>query len=267
MAERRMFTKTIVESDAFLDMPLSTQALYFHFGMLADDDGFINSPKKIQKMIGAAEDDLRILLTKKFIIPFDTGIVVIKHWKMNNYIQKDRYRETVYQNEKSCLFLKKNNAYTLDESKGEPLCIQNVYKTDTQFSLGKVNKLNYTKLNIYYLYIIGKVENFEEVSPTERIAIIHILKDLDIFIKDPKTDDVIPENERRKLVYQYWAIKEIIESGDKVFIKNLTRDIFLNKFLKTCEHVDLQNETEFLNYFIKTLKNEIKEIEEKRIKK
>ena len=94
MAERRMFAKTIIDSDAFLDMPLSTQALYFHLSMRADDDGFINNPRKIQRMIGASGDDLKLLLAKSFLIPFDSGIVVIKHWRIHNYIQKDRYKGT-----------------------------------------------------------------------------------------------------------------------------------------------------------------------------
>jgi len=133
MAERRMFAKTIIDSDAFLDMPLSTQALYFHLSMRADDDGFINNPKKIQRMIGAADDDLKVLVTKKFIIPFESGIVVIKHWKIHNYIQKDRYKETVYLEEKQQLEVKDNKGYTI--KKGD--CIQDVYMTDTQVRLGK----------------------------------------------------------------------------------------------------------------------------------
>ena len=132
MAERRMFAKTIIDSDAFLDMPLSTQALYFHLSMRADDDGFINNPKKIQRMVGASDDDLKLLVAKNFIIPFDSGVVVIKHWKIHNYIQKDRYKETVYKEEKAVLQIKSNNAYTLDTK-----CIQDVSKMDTQVRLGK----------------------------------------------------------------------------------------------------------------------------------
>ena len=113
MAERRMFAKTIIDSDAFIDMPLSTQALYFHLSMRADDDGFINNPKKIMRMIGASEDDLRVLIGKKFIIPFDSGIVVIKHWKIHNYIRGDRKKETNYSEEMSLLAEKDNGAYTL----------------------------------------------------------------------------------------------------------------------------------------------------------
>ena len=132
MAERRMFAKTIIDSDAFLDMPLSTQALYFHLSMRADDEGFINNPKKIQRMIGASEDDLKVLIAKRFIIPFESGIVVIKHWRIHNYIQKDRFKETVYKEERKLLSVKDNGAYTLDTS-----CIQDVYTLETQVRLGK----------------------------------------------------------------------------------------------------------------------------------
>lgn len=124
MAERRMFAKTIIDSDAFLDMPLSTQALYFHLSMRADDDGFVNNPKKIQRMIGASDDDCKLLVAKKFLIAFDTGVIVIKHWKMHNYIQNDRYKPTVYQEERATLSLDGNKAYTK--------CIQDGYKLDTQ---------------------------------------------------------------------------------------------------------------------------------------
>ena len=133
MAERRMFAKTIIDSDAFLDMPMSTQALYFHLSMRADDDGFINNPKRIQRMIGASDDDLKLLIAKSFIIVFESGVVVIKHWKIHNYIQTDRYKPTVYAEEKSLLDVKKNKAYTLNNE-----CIQNVYISDTQVRLGKV---------------------------------------------------------------------------------------------------------------------------------
>ena len=100
MAERRMFAKTIIDSDAFLDMPLSAQSLYFHLSMRADDDGFINNPRKIQRMIGASDDDYKLLIAKNFIICFQSGVVVIKHWRIHNYIQSDRYKETVYLEEK-----------------------------------------------------------------------------------------------------------------------------------------------------------------------
>lgn len=90
-----MFSPDIVDSDAFLDMPTSSQLLYFHLGMRADDDGFVN-PKKIMRMVGANGDDLKVLLTKRFLLPFESGVVVIKHWLIHNLIRKDRYKETMY---------------------------------------------------------------------------------------------------------------------------------------------------------------------------
>ena len=112
MAEKRMFTQKIIDSDAFLDMPLSTQALYFHLNMRADDDGFINNPKKIQRIIGASEDDLKLLIAKRFVICFENGVIVIKHWRMHNTLRKDRYNPTQYQEQFARLEVKDNNAYT-----------------------------------------------------------------------------------------------------------------------------------------------------------
>ena len=137
MAERRMFAKTIIDSDAFIDMPLSTQALYFHLSMRADDDGFINNPKKIQRMVGASDDDLKVLVMKRFIIPFESGIVVIKHWKIHNYIRNDRYKPTVYVKEKSMLSVKENGGYTEVETNGIPTVNQVGDKWDAQVSIGK----------------------------------------------------------------------------------------------------------------------------------
>lgn len=108
-----MFSKTIVLSDAFLDMPLSARCLYFTLGMLADDDGFINSPRSIMRQCGASDDDMRILLARKFVIAFESGVIVIKHWRINNYLRNDRYKETVYTEEYKQLTTEKNGAYTL----------------------------------------------------------------------------------------------------------------------------------------------------------
>ena len=120
MAERRMFAKTIIDSDAFLDMPMSTQALYFHLSMRADDDGFINNPKRIQRMIGASDDDLKLLIAKSFIIVFESGVVVIKHWRIHNYIRGDRKKDTTYKEEMALLNIKENGAYTLDGLQAVP---------------------------------------------------------------------------------------------------------------------------------------------------
>ena len=134
MAERRMFAKTIVTSDAFLDMPLSARCLYFTLGMLADDDGFVNNPKSIMRQVGACTDDLNLLLAKRFILAFDSGVIVIKHWRIHNYIRNDRYKETKYIEEKSTLMLDEKGAYTEWDTVGIPL----VDQMDTQVRLGKV---------------------------------------------------------------------------------------------------------------------------------
>jgi hypothetical protein len=150
MAQKRMFTQQIIDSDAFLDMPLSAQALYFHLNMRADDDGFIDNPKKIQRLIGANPNDLDILLAKRFVLFFENGVLVIKHWKLHNTIQKDRYKETVYLELKNRLNVKENKAYTekdtLELSKQSDKvknvsnvdtdCIHNVNTLDTQIRLG-----------------------------------------------------------------------------------------------------------------------------------
>lgn len=137
MAEKRMFSKTIIDSDAFLDMPLSTQALYFHLSMRADDDGFLNNARKIQRIVGGSDDDLKLLLMKKFIISFDGGIIVIKHWRMHNYLRKDRYTPTVYQDEFSMLTVKENGAYTLEKTNDIQVGIPDGNQCVTQVRLGK----------------------------------------------------------------------------------------------------------------------------------
>ena len=141
MAERRMFTQKITESDAFLEMPCSTQNFYFHLCMHADDDGFVNSPKKIQRIIGATDDDAKILIAKNFIIPFESGVIVIKHWRMHNQLRKDRYHPTDYYEEKCQLYLKSDGAYTLDGNQGESLSEitwqPNGNQMATEYSIGK----------------------------------------------------------------------------------------------------------------------------------
>ncbi len=127
MAERRMFSKTVIDSDAFIEMPLSSQALYFHLSMRADDDGFVNNPKRIRNDVGASEDDLKLLIAKRFVIAFESGVIVIKHWRIHNYIQSDRYKPTVYLKERASLMVCENKAYTE--------CIHPVSGVDTQVSI------------------------------------------------------------------------------------------------------------------------------------
>lgn len=137
MAERRMFAKTIIDSDAFLDMSVTARLLYYDLSMRADDDGFVNSPKKIMRMIGASEDDLRMLAARKFIIPFENGVVVIKHWRIHNYIRKDRYNETTYSEQKELLELDENGSYRLIDNQRSTDGLPPVDQRLTQVRLGK----------------------------------------------------------------------------------------------------------------------------------
>jgi hypothetical protein len=129
MAKRRMFSLEIVDTDAFLEMPPTTQNLYFHLGMRADDDGFIPNPNKIMKIVGAQPDDMKVLLAKRFVIGFENGIIVIKHWKINNYIPADRYHPSLYADQRALITTKENGSYTE--------CIQDSDKPYTQVRLGK----------------------------------------------------------------------------------------------------------------------------------
>ena len=122
MAEKRMFTKKIIDSDLFLDMPLSAQALYMHLNLQADDDGFVNNPKRIQRTIGASEDDLKLLIAKRFVLCFETGVIVIKHWRMHNALRADRRKPTQYQEELSMLKIKGNGAYSDNDNQMTTTC-------------------------------------------------------------------------------------------------------------------------------------------------
>ncbi|MFI3107290.1 conserved phage C-terminal domain-containing protein [Streptococcus suis] len=134
MAQRRMFSKKITETDRFLEMPLSSQALYFHLNMGADDEGFIDKARTIQRTIGASDDDMKLLIAKGFLLPFDSGVVVIRHWRIHNYIQSDRFQSTMHQSEKSQLdYDKSKTAHFKPDEK----CIQNVSKMETQVRLSK----------------------------------------------------------------------------------------------------------------------------------
>ena len=136
MSERRMFAKSIVDSDLFLDMPASARLLYYDLGMRADDDGFINSPKRTMKITGASDDDMRLLIAKQFVIPFESGVVVIKHWKIHNYIQKDRYKETIHIEEKNRLTTCENKEYSLMDTD----CIHAGNNLYAQYRLGEERK-------------------------------------------------------------------------------------------------------------------------------
>ena len=224
MAERRMFAKKITESDAFLDMPGSTQMLYFHLSMNADDDGFVNNPKKIQRMCGASDDDFKLLLAKSFVLLFESGVIVIKHWKMHNYIQTDRYRPTDYVEEKSMLGLKKNKAYTLDVNKMDTKCIQDV--SVGKESIGKES--------------IGKESIGKESIGKESIGKVSI--DKNSIVKDAKEKDIDKSISKKKTVY--YPDDEMLESAFQEYLtmrkkikKPICTDMALHRAMNTIERL------------------------------
>ena len=146
MSERRMFSLKVVGTDWFLEMPLSTQALYFHLSMRADDDGFVDNPKTITRIIGATQNDYDLLVAKRFILEFGNGVIVIKHWKMNNYIRKDRYIPTRFKSEINSLEENDNGSYT--EKKEENVWLPNGIPSGNQVVYPEFPNLNYTNSNI-----------------------------------------------------------------------------------------------------------------------
>jgi len=205
MAQRRLFSLSIVDSDAFLDMPTSAQNLYFHFGMRADDDGFIGNPKKILKITGGADDDLRLLFAKRFILPFENGVIVIKHWRIHNTIRKDRYIETKYLEEKSLLSIKSNEAYT-EKTKWQP----DGNQMATQVKLSK------DKLSID-IHLSSK----NSLTPCTEDELIKVRKDLEINIDYVKN--------------KHGGIMDLIESGEfqERYPKNKTVYNTLRQWLRS----------------------------------
>lgn len=151
MAERRMMAKSVIDTDAFLDMPASTQSLYFHMLLRADDDGFIASPKGILRIIGASDDDLKLLLAKQYLFRFESGVVVIKDWKIHNYIKSDRYKPSMHP-ERELLTITANKEYTLinsDENEMEPKCIQSGTKMEPEcIQNGTIGKVRLGKVRL-----------------------------------------------------------------------------------------------------------------------
>ena len=184
MATRRMLSLKIIDTDAFLEMPASSQLLYFHLTMRADDEGFVDSPKRIMRLIGVGDDDLKILIAKRFILTFESGIVVIKHWLIHNTIRMDRFNKTVYTEEKKLLFTKENKAYTLDKNKLATTWQPNGNHLATQVKLSKVklskdNKNTYIQILEYWNK--GKVITHSKVSNSCKNEITKWLKEYSLY--------------------------------------------------------------------------------------
>ena len=147
MAEKRMFSKSVIDTDQFIEMPVSARLLYFDLGMRADDDGFI-TPKRVMKMTGATEDDLRILISRRYVIPFESGVIVIRHWRMNNYLKSDRYKETEYKDEKDCLELVENRYEIKDGTNLDTKCLQSGYTGKDRIEIElEIDKDSTSKIN------------------------------------------------------------------------------------------------------------------------
>ena len=225
MAERRMFAKTIIDSDAFLDMPQSSQLLYFHLSMRADDDGFINNPKSIMRNVGCKDDDIKLLIVKKFLIPFDSGVVVIKHWKIHNYIRNDRYKETKYKEERASLTIDENNSYSLGMSSGIPV----VSKMDTQVRLGEVS-IGKSNNNTQKSKLFALVDSY---SDDETITnLLHDWMDIRKAKRSAQTEKAIKQNLDRLADYAKESkmslseyLSEVVRRGWAAFypIKNFEK--------------------------------------------
>lgn len=184
MAQRRMFSKKITETDNFLDMPLSSQALYFHLNMGADDEGFIDKAKTIQRTIGASSDDLRILIAKGFVIPFDSGVVVIRHWRIHNYIRSDRFQSTMHQEEKKKIDFDETKIANIKAFQDViPDVIPNGYQMDTQVRIGK-DRLDKVRLDKVNNHNYTEVDDVELSVPNKKKPLSQILKESAIKIND-----------------------------------------------------------------------------------
>ena len=207
MARKRMFSLLVVDTDEFLDMPSSTQSLYYHLGMRADDDGFVSSPKKIVKLVNCSNDDLKLLIAKGFIIPFDSGIIAIRHWKLNNDLKKDRYTPTIYLNEKSTLKVNKNKVYSIDGNNLDTKWIQNGNKLDTQYSIDKysIDKNSIDKNSKEYI-VQKQEENQEQIQEQKQVKKEKVKKE-----KKPK--------ETHNSIIENYTINEDLREALKSFVE------------------------------------------------
>ena len=170
MANKRMFSLQIVDSDAFLDMPQSAQLFYYHLCMRADDEGFVGNPKKIMRIVGIQEDDFKILLAKRFIILFKSGVVVIKHWLIHNTIRMDRFAPTTYYTEKNLLIIKENKAYTELATSGVP--IGNQLVPQVKLSKVKLSKTTTTSPSAPQPFSLEEELQKWEKGPVRRMDIL-----------------------------------------------------------------------------------------------
>ena len=225
MAQKRMFNNSVVGSDSFLEMPDSSQNLYFHLSMRADDDGFVDNWKSIMRMTGKKEDDLKILIAKSFVIPFESGVLVIKHWKLNNYIQKDRYKETIHIAEKQQLTTDSNNVYNMYTD-----CIHSIDKN----SIDKNSCNNESEIIKYYEDNIGMI-----TSATAEILFSYDEIDYKMIIEAIK---IATLNNKRNCRYIQGILNSWIRKGYKVLADVQNEQEQRNEEKKIEEHQETEEE-------------------------
>ena len=216
MAVKRMFAMTVVDSDLFLDMPLSSQALYFHLSMRADDEGFINNPKKIQRTVGASDGDAEILVTRRFIIPFETGVIVIRHWKLNNYLRSDRFHPTVYQKERAMLRTDETGAYILAKESGIPLVDQRY--TENSIDKNRLDKTSIDKLSIGF---VEKEEDNNNSNDTKKEIVF------------------IPSTTEKESIKNFFDIYNSIDGVTPCEKLDLAKETLVSIILLTYEPIDI----------------------------
>ena len=217
MANKRMINASVVSNDLFVDMPLSAQCLYFHLNVNADDDGFVDSPKRIQRSIGACDDDLKLLIAKGFIIAFQSGVIVITHWKMHNTIKKDRYAKTIHTKELNQLYVEENKAYSLLGSEMDPDWNQNGTKMDPQIRLDK-NRLDKNRLD----------KNKEEKSET-------FVSVLDAYTSNSDLRDALDgyvQMRRKSKEFTVRALKLNLKKLDSISSDDYTKAEIVNKSIE-----------------------------------
>lgn len=239
MAERRMFAKSIVLSDAFLDMPLSARCLYFTLGMLADDDGFVGNPRSVMRQCGASQDDMSILLQKRYVLGFESGVIVIKHWRMNNYLRTDRYHTTTYIEEKENLVIDKKGAYTEKDGNkaitdvGIPSGNQVVDGRYTEVSIGK-DSIDKDSI-IPPLPPIGEQTEYDFNKHTNLVNYQHIkdtMRDeyIDYIVNHTELDECVTtwmkyKDERKPKSNNHYAETGLIQLLNKIYKQCLNHGI------------------------------------------
>lgn len=217
MAQRRMFSQRVVETDRFLDMALTAQTLYFHLGMYADDDGLVGNPKSVRRMIGASEDDLKTLVEKGYLIVFEDGVVAIRDWLVSNYVKKDRYTPTIYTADRQLLVVDRNRRYQLasevtPKTTVEPEWIQNGSKMDPQDRSGKSEGQD--SLNQTTAPAEDKLKGLHiELNPTQHQLLATYIRDLSAPVVDFAIDSMARHAEQPRFTYLDRILNRYRQSG------------------------------------------------------